>query len=55
MKSKVIILIAGAAVVTLSFTFVTTNRTAKAVSTTNNSTKVSHNEPTGGLVSEDKF
>ncbi|HEY5751289.1 MAG TPA: hypothetical protein VIU12_34745 [Chryseolinea sp.] len=54
MKSKVIFLIAGAAVVTLSFTFVTNTRTVKVVST-NNSSKVSHNEPTGGLVSEDKF
>jgi hypothetical protein len=54
MKSKVIFLIAGAAVVTLSFTFATNTRTVKATST-NNSTKVSHNEPTGGLVSEDKF
>jgi len=54
MKSKVILLIAGAAVVTLSFTFVTNTRTVKTAST-NNSSKVSHNEPTGGLVSEDKF
>jgi len=56
MKSKVIFFIAGAAVVTLSFTFVTNNaRTAKVVAPAAHTTKVAHNEPTGGFVSEDKF
>ncbi|MBL0744937.1 hypothetical protein [Chryseolinea lacunae] len=53
MKSKVIFFLAGAAVVTLSFTFATASRAPKAI--TKNTPQVSHNEPVGGLLSEDKF
>lgn len=53
MKSKVIFFLAGAALVTLSFTFATTSRASKTI--TKSTTQVSHNEPVGGLLSEDKF
>ena len=51
MKTKIILLIAGAAVVTLSFTFASTSRVEKKEVATSNA---SANEPAGGFVLEDK-
>ncbi|HEX6891918.1 MAG TPA: hypothetical protein VF141_14525 [Chryseolinea sp.] len=50
MKSKIILLIAGAAVVTLSFTFASTSHTSKKEVA---ATRVA-DEPAGGLVIEDE-
>jgi len=53
MKSKIILLIAGAAVVTLSFTFASTSATEKkeVVATTQD---LSSNAPAGGFALEEK-
>lgn len=51
MKSKTIILIAISAVVTLSFTFASVNKTDKKEISTSQSDK-SSNAPAGGFVSE---
>jgi hypothetical protein len=52
MKSKIILLIAGAAVVTLSFTFASTSQIEKKeVTATNNA---SANAPAGGFALEEK-
>lgn len=55
MKTKALVLIAGAAIVTLSFSFVTSNRSQKQSATKTSSERVSHSEPVGGFGSEDKF
>lgn len=52
MKSKIILLIAGAAVVTLSFTFATSKVDKKVVNTTTQSQ--SSDAPAGGFALEDK-
>jgi hypothetical protein len=49
MKTKIFLLIAGAAVVTLSFTFASTSHAKKEVVTT-----AAANEPAGGFALEDK-
>ena len=52
MKSKIILLIAGVAVVTLSFTFASTSNNQKAeVKTT---TQENFDAPAGGLALEEK-
>jgi len=52
MKTKIFLLLAGAAVVTLSFTFASTSRVEKKeVATT---TAAVANEPAGGFAIEDK-
>jgi hypothetical protein len=51
MKTKIFLLIAGAAVVTLSFTFASTSRTDKKITTTSTAAA---NEPAGGFMLEDK-
>ena len=51
MKTKIFLLIAGAAVVTLSFTFASTSRADKKNVAT---TSASSNEPAGGFALEDK-
>ena len=52
MKTKIILLIAGAAVVTLSFTFATSSQVEKkAIVKTQ---MQSSNEPAGGFALEDK-
>lgn len=50
MKAKIIILLAVTAIVTLSFTFSSVRESDVKETTT-----TSHNEPAGGLASEDKF
>lgn len=52
MKSKIIILIAGAAVVTLSFTFATSNHVEKKATT--EIQKQYSDAPAGGLALEEK-
>lgn len=51
MKSKVLILIAATAIVTLSFTISTKVSSQKKAPASSQS----QNEPAGGLLSEDKF
>ena len=52
MKTKIFILLAGAAVVTLSFTFASTSRVEKKdVATTSTAAA---NEPAGGFAIDDK-
>jgi hypothetical protein len=57
MKTKTLILIAFAAIITLSFSFATTSRSEKvsvketAITTSRQQT----NEPIGGFISEDKL
>ncbi len=53
MKTKLIILIASAAIVTLSFSFASANRSAQKVENAAPSQSVDH-EPIGGFLSEDK-
>ena len=56
MKTRVILLIALSAIITLSFTFVSVNKKDKAVATTEaKSTAKSDSEPIGGFLSEDKL
>lgn len=50
MKTKIILLIAGAAVVTLSFTFANSAHVEKKATTTTQTS----NEPLGGFALEDK-
>jgi hypothetical protein len=52
MKSKIFILIAVCAVVTLSFTF---NSVKKSENKVEQQTSSNDNAPAGGLASEDKF
>jgi len=52
MKTKLILLIAGAAAVTLSFTFATSNHVEKKATQTTQSQNT--NEPLGGFALEDK-
>lgn len=52
MKTKIILLIAGAAVVTLSFTFASSNHVETKATTTTQ--MQSSNEPAGGFALEDK-
>ena len=52
MKTKIFLLIAGAAVVTLSFTFASTSRGEKKEVVT--SSTAAANEPAGGFALEDK-
>ena len=49
MKTKIILLVAGAAVVTLSFTFATSTRVEKKAIASQND-----NAPAGGFALEDK-
>jgi hypothetical protein len=53
MKTRIFLLIAGAAVVTLSFTFATTSNIAKKETTTVNQ-KQNFDAPAGGLALEEK-
>ena len=54
MKLKILILIACAAIITLSFSFATSNPPKKAnVKTT--AVNLNADEPVGGFISEDKF
>ena len=54
MKTKVLLLIAGTAVITLSFSFAASKHEKKerAIESTAKST---YNEPVGGFASDDKF
>lgn len=54
MKKKALLLIAGAAIVTLSFSFATSNRIHKDTSS-RTTEQASFSEPVGGFASEDKF
>ena len=54
MKTKVLILIAFAAIITLSFSFATTSTSNKATSKEMVSSKP-NNEPLGGFIAEDKL
>ncbi len=54
MKSKVIILIALCAILTLSFTFASVKKT-EVIETPTSQSHQAHEEPAGGFVSEDKF
>lgn len=53
MKTKLIILLAATAIVTLSFTFASSSKTDKKSPETG--TKVTTSEPAGGFVSEGKI
>jgi hypothetical protein len=55
MKTKIIILVAVSAVVTLSFTFASTNRTTASQKPSNISNKAAEEAPMGGFVIEDKL
>jgi hypothetical protein len=52
MKTKIFLLIVGAAVVTLSFTFASTSRVEKKEVVTTSTAAA--NEPAGGFMLEDK-
>ena len=54
MKTRIIVLLAIAAVATLSFTFKASTKTNKTIAKQTSEQKQS-NEPLGGFVSEDKF
>jgi hypothetical protein len=54
MKTKIIILIAVSAVVTLSFTFASTKRTTVS-SSANQSNRAAQEAPIGGFALEDKL
>lgn len=53
MKTKLIILVALTAIVTLSFTFASNNKAD--IKSKDTVTKETSTEPSGGFVSEDKF
>jgi hypothetical protein len=57
MKTKSLILIAFAAIITLSFSFAASTRSAKASSKETAGTSIDQhaNEPIGGFIAEDKF
>jgi len=57
MKTKSLILIAFAAIITLSFSFAASNRSEKisAKETTTTQEYQHNNEPVGGFISEDKL
>ena len=57
MKTKALILIAFAAIITLSFSFAASNRSEKisAQKTTVAQENQHNNEPVGGFISEDKL
>ena len=57
MKTKTLILIAFAAIITLSFSFAATNRTEKISVKETATTQIDqhNNEPVGGFISEDKL
>ena len=57
MKTKALILIAFAAIITLSFSFAASNRSEKISVKETATTQVDQhaNEPIGGFIAEDKF
>ena len=56
MKTKSLILIAFAAIITLSFSFAASNRSEKVVAETiTTNVNQNANEPIGGFISEDKL
>ena len=57
MKTKALILIAFAAIITLSFSFAASNRSEKISVKETAATQVDQhaNEPIGGFIAEDKF
>ena len=55
MKTRILILIAFVAVITLSFSFAASNRSQKVSAKESTAPTQVTNEPIGGFVTEDKF